>query len=128
MRVLDTDILVGILRKNEDAVRKYEETEEEMTTTVLNAQELLFGALISENPEENLSAAKGLINELNILVYDKKGMMESVKIQAYLEKAGKHIGFMDEMISGICLANNGLLITRNVKHFSRIANLKIEKW
>ena len=129
MKILDSDILVGILRKNQDAIEKYEQKEkEEIATTIFNAQELLFGALISENVAANFNAAKELLDELDILIYDKKSMTESVKIQAYLEKTGKHIGIFDEMISGICTANNATIITRNVEHFSRVANLKIEEW
>lgn len=55
-------------------------------------------------------------------------MVESVKIQAYLEKTGKHIGILDEMISGICIANNSTIITRNIEHFSRISHMKFDKW
>ena len=130
MKILDSDILVGILRKNSDAIRKYEEIQKNETvlTTVLNAQELLFGALISEKSEENFKACKELLNELNILLYDQKSMIESVKIQAYLEKTGNHIGLIDEIVAGICTANKATIITRNVEHFSRVPNLEVEKW
>jgi len=130
MKILDSDILAGILRKNTDAIKKYEEIQknENILTTVLNAQEMLFGALISEKSEENFKASKELLNELNILLYDQKSMIESVKIQAYLEKTGRHIGLIDEMIAGICTANKATIITRNAEHFSRVQNLEVEKW
>src|SRR3989344_7520752 len=130
MKILDSDILAGILRKNTDAIKKYEEIQknENILTTVLNAQEMLFGALISEKSEENFKASKELLNELNILLYDQKSMIESVKIQAYLEKTGNHIGLIDEIVAGICTANKATIITRNVEHFSRVPNLEVEKW
>ena len=128
MKILDTDILVGVLRRNEDAIRKYEEIEEDVFTTILNAQELLFGALISDNTDANLRASKALLGEIRSLSYDESGMIESVKIQAFLEKKGRHIGLLDEMIAGICIANNATVITRNTVHYSKIPNLKVEKW
>ncbi|MBI2971182.1 MAG: type II toxin-antitoxin system VapC family toxin [Candidatus Aenigmarchaeota archaeon] len=129
MKILDTDILVGVLRKNDEAIKKYEQIRDvEITTTIFNAQELLFGALISDNAYENFRAAKGLVNELGALKYDEKSMVESVRIQVYLEKTGRHIGLVDEMTAGICLAHNAPIVTRNTVHFSRVSGLKVEKW
>lgn len=128
MKVLDTDILVGILRENESAIRKYERIEEEVSTTILNAQELLFGALISENANRNFKAAKDLLAEIGYLTYEVDCVRESVKIQAYFEKTGNHIGLIDEMIAGTCIANDASIITRNIEHFSRVPGLEIEKW
>lgn len=128
MKILDTDILVGILRKNMDAITKYEHLQKEtIFTTVFNAQELIFGALISDN-ESNFKTAKDLVNELRMLDYNEADMAESVRIQADFERNGRHIGLIDEMIAGICIANNATIVTRNIKHFSRISNLKTEIW
>ncbi len=129
LKILDTDLLAGVLRKNIEAVRKYEELQyDDISITILNAQELLFGALISENTEANFKATKGMLDEIEVIIYDEKCMAESVKIQACLEKTGKHIGLVDEMIAGICLAHNATIVTRNAEHFSRIPRLKVEKW
>jgi len=129
MKVLDSDMLVGVLRKNEDAIRKYEDVrEEEISTTIFNAQELLFGALISEHVETNFRAAKALLDEIGILVYEERSMMETVKLQAQLEKKGRHVGIIDEMIAGICIANKSAIVTRNIKHFSKIPDIESEKW
>ena len=45
-----------------------------------------------------------------------------------LREKGASIGVIDEMIAGMCKALNSTLVTRNVKHFSRISGLKIEVW
>jgi tRNA(fMet)-specific endonuclease VapC len=129
MKILDTDILAAVLRKKEEAFKKLKEIQgTELFTTVFNAQELLFGALLSENYEENFKVSKELIDSFQLLIYDNESVLQSVKAQVELEKKGLHIGLLDEMIAGIILSNNATIITRNVKHFSRIPNLKVEKW
>lgn len=131
MKVLDTDILAALLRKKEEAMRKFKEMDEsgEMClTTVFNAQELLFGASISENHEENLKVSRELVESLEILAYDKDGMQQSVKVQIHLNRKGERVGMLDEMIAGIVLAKDATFVTRNVKHFSRIPNIKLERW
>jgi len=131
MKILDTDVLAALLRKKGEAEQRLKEmieSKEIPLTTVLNAQELLFGALISENYEENFRVCKELIESLDLLAYDRESMQQSVKVQVHLERKGQHIGLLDEMIAGIVLANDATLVTRNIKHFSRISNLKLEKW
>lgn len=131
MKVLYTDILAALLRKKKEAIKKFEEMEksgEIFLTTVFNAQELLFGASISKNRDENLKVSKELLESLGILAYEKDGMQQSVKAQIHLEKRGEHIGLLDEMIAGIVLAKEATFVTRNIKHFSKIPNLKLERW
>jgi tRNA(fMet)-specific endonuclease VapC len=45
-----------------------------------------------------------------------------------LESKGSIIGPNDIIIASTVLANNGILVTHNVKEFKRIKNLKIENW
>jgi len=79
MKILDSDMLVGILRKNEDAKIKYEKTEGDISTTIFNAQEIYFGALISDNPEKNFNTAKSLLESIEMISYDEKSMKENVQ-------------------------------------------------
>lgn len=129
MRILDTDFIADILRKREKAISKFEElkaSEEPFATTIFNAQEILFGALLTEKSQENFKIAEDLLGSLELFQYDYESVVKSVEIQADLEKKGLHIGIIDEMIAGICLHRNAAIVTRNVKHFSRIQKLKVE--
>lgn len=44
------------------------------------------------------------------------------------QKKLKKFGRGDLLIACIALANNGTLVTRNLKHFRQIPNLKVENW
>ena len=53
MKILDTDILIGFLRKNQDAISKMVELKtDDLVVTVFGWQELLFGPAVTENKEE----------------------------------------------------------------------------
>ena len=45
-----------------------------------------------------------------------------------LEQQGTRLSDMDLLIASIALDNNLILVTSNLKHFSRIPGLKIEVW
>ena len=45
-----------------------------------------------------------------------------------LRVQGKDIGVLDTLILSIVLAKGEKLITRNIKHFERVAELLIESW
>jgi predicted nucleic acid-binding protein len=46
-------------------------------------------------------------------------------IRRVLEAEGHGIGMADYLIAGVCLARDGVLLTRNVDHFERVPGLKI---
>jgi len=64
--VVDTDILIDLLREKEYALLKIEELEknQELATTDINAFELYFGAYNSSKKERNIISTKiQIINE-----------------------------------------------------------------
>ena len=64
MVVLDTDILIGFLRNNKEAVSKISELLAKhviLFTTSINTAELYFGAYLSEKTKENLETLEKLI-------------------------------------------------------------------
>ena len=50
------------------------------------------------------------------------------EVDAHLLRQGAPIDPEDSMIAGIALASGEPLLTRNVRHFSRIAGLRIEEY
>jgi tRNA(fMet)-specific endonuclease VapC len=129
MKILDTDILVSILRGKKDAEDILDYLNgEDIAISAITAFELYYGAFKSERMSENIREVDGLLSSYPIINFDKNASKEAGKIYTKLENAGKDIGIRDVIIGAICRANDASLITRNVKHYSRIEGLKIEKW
>jgi tRNA(fMet)-specific endonuclease VapC len=45
-----------------------------------------------------------------------------------LRKKGERIGLEDVLIAASALANQYIVVTANIRHFSRIKDLKVENW
>lgn len=65
---------------------------------------------------------------INVLTFNSQSVFIYGKIRAELEGKGEIISHTDIQIASIALANDLTLITRNIKHFSRISGLRIEDW
>jgi len=130
MVVLDTDILVGILRKNKDAenfLDRLERKNEKINTTVINAFELFEGALLYPGKDKDRSADI-LLRSMISYTFNGQASWTAAQISAELKKTGKIIDFLDLAIASIAISRGESVVTRNVKHFDRIKGLKIEKW
>lgn len=90
--------------------------------------ELLYGAEKSQRKEQNLEMINEFLMPFRIQGFNNDETSRYATIRAKLEKKGTPIGPNDMIIASIVLANNGVLITRNTKEFSRIDGLKIEDW
>ena len=131
MVVLDSDILIGILRGRGEAVsamNKLEEHGHALRTTVINVHEILEGAFLHENNQESVRKVEILLRGLKVLAFTESAARISAHIASDLRKKGAVIDFQDIAIASVALANNEKVITRNEKHFSAIKSLKIETW
>lgn len=105
--IVDTDILIDLLRKKDYAVslvKKFEE-ELELATSAINAFELYRGAYKSRNQEKNLASVKGLLNSLRMLNTDEDSMEMAGKVTASLERDGTMMDIRDLLIASIALVN-----------------------
>jgi len=131
MVCLETDFLIALIRKDEKAIaklRKLIENGERLTTTPINAAELFKGAYKSKNVDENLKVVRGILSRLTLLDFNLTASEIYGQISTELEKRGEPIGEMDTLIASIALAHNERILTRNVKHYSRIRGLELETW
>jgi predicted nucleic acid-binding protein len=127
--VIDSDTLIYFFKNNKKVVKKFSEiNKRNIHTTIINYSELLFGAYNSEKVEENKKKFKSFLKSIKILNFDRSAAENFARLKAELKREGNMIDDMDLMIASICISNNYILITNNVKHFGRIENLTIENW
>lgn len=100
------------------------------TVTVCSVvvSELLFGALRSARPQENLSLVGKFVGNLVSWPFDDLAADHCAQVRDHLARAGNTIGPNDAMIAAIALANNLTVVTHNTSEFSRVPNLLIEDW
>ena len=92
----------------------------------LTVGELYFGAYKSgkERHFEDVEIIKMLFERISTT----HCMKEYGKMRWDLESKGQRIDDMDLLIAATALQENLTLVTGNVKHFDRIANLSVENW
>jgi predicted nucleic acid-binding protein len=126
--IIDTDILVDMLRGVEKAVKFIAELESKgfvLLTTVINAYELYYGAYKSKKRPQNLKAVRRLLERMAILKMDRKSAEKAGRIQAELESEGWPIGVRDIMIGAIAITRDYALATRNVEHLQKVKDLSL---
>ena len=126
--VIDTDLLIDLLRNQKQAtafITKLEEKNYILATTAVNIFELHHGAHKSVESEKNLQAIHVLVSRLSILPFTSKAAQKAGHIYAQLERQGQPIGLRDTLIAAIALTRECSVATRNQAHFSRISDLEI---
>jgi len=126
--VIDTDILVDMLRGLEKAVTFIAEFERRgltLSTTVINTFELFYGAYRSKKRLQNITATRRLLEQIIILKLTLKSAEKAGQIHAELEAKGQPIGIRDVMVGAIALTKGYPIITRNTAHLQKIKGLNL---
>ncbi len=101
---------------------------EDIAIPAIVLYELEVGIAKSSNPKKRKIQLESLVSRIAVLPFTEKEAEISAKIRAELEKQGSPIGPLDNLIAGIALYSNTVLVTHNLKEFSRVKGLIIEDW
>jgi tRNA(fMet)-specific endonuclease VapC len=75
-----------------------------------------------------LRRINSLVAEFRILPFDDEAARTFGPVAALLQRSGRRIGDADTRIAAIALAHDLTVVTGNVRHFSRVAGLRVENW
>ncbi len=128
MVCLDTDFLIGLDRRQQQAISKINgiiQKDELVFTTIANVAEYYAGAFKSGD-KNAIEMAKQYIKDFSVLLLDEQPALVWSKL--YNEMKASSIGDLDLFIASIAIANKQTLMTRNLKHFERVPDLKVESW
>ena len=127
--VADTTFLVHLLRRHPDAQSWLSRNaESEIFTTQINAYELYIGAhtIWIKHGVDRFDEVLDLLSLFDVLDFDGDSAYEAARLAASLQASGQTIGTRDQMIAGSALANDiTKILTRNVKHFTRIQEIEV---
>jgi tRNA(fMet)-specific endonuclease VapC len=122
MIIADTDVLIDFLRGRGLAARVAAELESRSVgTTAITAFEIRSGARTARQR----SAVDALLEAMTILPFGPKEAQVASEVRQQVESQGLPIGMADYMIAAICISNDGVLLTRNLKHFERVNGLRL---
>ena len=90
--------------------------------------ELFYGAMKSNNLEKTLDRQQEFLKLFVSLPFDDDASFIYGRIRAELSTKGIIIGANDLQIAAIAMVNNLILVTHNVREFSRVNGLRFEDW
>lgn len=90
--------------------------------------ELIYDAEKSVKREDNLKKINNFLLPFDIVQFGDTASILYGEVRAKLERTGTPIGPNDLIIASAVLAEQGTLITNNVKEFARVDQLRIENW
>jgi len=133
LKTIDTTFLIDLLRGDAEAVKKAREIDEAggAATTTINVFEITYGIFRSRHLDHDrrLSEVEKLLDRVDIFSLDVRTAILAGKILGSLSKEGKIIDLFDGMIGAMALANGcDTIVTRNVDHFKRIPDLRVETY
>jgi tRNA(fMet)-specific endonuclease VapC len=128
--LLDTNICIYIAKQKPVTVLKRFEKMAlgEVAMSAITYGELLYGVEKSQYAKKSKEALEELSALINPLPVSIEVGEHYASIRAILEKQGKPIRNNDLWIAAHAVALDVILVTNNIKEFSRVPRLKIENW
>ena len=91
--------------------------------------ELRFGSVLREDFEVfRQRINKEIISRVNIVPLGEKEALAAGAILAEMRKTGQSIGIEDVLIAASAITNQCIMVTGNIRHFSKISGLIVEDW
>jgi len=127
--LLDTNICIYIINQKPPHVLKRFRRERvgDIAISSVTASELTFG-VVKSGSEKNRQALALFFAPLEILPFDESVIWHYGEIRSDLERRGTPIGSIDTMIAAHARALGAVLVTNNVREFSRVEGLRLENW
>lgn len=124
--LLDTSVIIDHLRGKKTLEVTF--IEQGSAISVITQAELIYGAYKSKKPQVALNKTKSFLKDLGIesIALNERILESYGKTKVQLEKKGQKLDEFDLLIAASALALNLTLVTRNIRHFRRISQLKIE--
>jgi tRNA(fMet)-specific endonuclease VapC len=127
--MLDTNICIYVMKNYPQALRdKFNALAEQLCISSITLGELHYGAEKSARRADNLSAIDNFVARLDVLPFDAKAAVHYGQLRAELERAGTPCGPHDMQIGGHARSEGLIVVTNNLREFSRMPGVRVENW
>ena len=131
MPLADTTFLIDLMEKRNEAVSKARELEEKGIPIFVSSPsvfELYVGVSLSKRAQEAKSKIASVVEALPQLPFDLEAAKAAGILYGERMKAGSQIDPEDAMLAGISKVRGEAVITRNVKHFSNLEDVRVDTY
>jgi len=127
--MFDTDTVSFFMKDNPKSVRikTAEHNKDKFCISAITYAELMFG--LKKNYSKQLDLwLNEILTKLYVADFDDASAEVYGDVRTKLEKAGQTLDNMDMLIASSAISMNAVLVSHNIKHFSKIKGLKVEDW
>lgn len=125
--LLDSDVSIDFLKKKDPGFKLVSDIiGEKIFMSVISWSEIQFGIRKSMNVSAKKVEFANFIKDfgINVLPVTQDIASKYIELRLKLEKTGKPLADFDLLIAATAIIKTLKLVTRNVRHFSRISELK----
>ncbi len=128
--LLDTNICIYLIKQQpQKAFARFRSLSVgDVGLSAITYAELEYGVAHSSDPSRNRIALSEFLAPLEILDFQAQAAPLYGTLRTALVRTGKMIGPLDLLIAAHALSLGVILVTNNVREFSRVPNLKVENW
>src|ERR1700694_4183162 len=127
--MLDTNICIHVMKNYPHNLReKFNALAEQLCISSITLGELHYGAERSARRADNLTAIEHFVARLDVLAFEAKAAMHYGQLRAELERAGTPCGPHDMQIGGHARSIELIVVTNNLREFSRMPGVRVEDW
>jgi predicted nucleic acid-binding protein len=124
--LVDTDWIIDCLHGREDAGETLIELAQDgLAVSLMTYGELYQGAYYARDPRTALRGLQAFLRGKRLLPLNRAIVERFGVIRGDLTRRGLRIGDFDLLIAATALHHDLTLLTRNRRHFSRIAGLRL---
>jgi len=128
--LLDTNIWSALIRRsNPGLIKRFEALERgRLTLSPIVLGELQVGYDKGDRTPKRLAVIDAIRSSSELLAINSRVADAYAQLRTQLEQTGTPIGPNDTWIAAEALHHKLVLITDNVREFSRVPGLKVENW
>lgn len=124
--LIDTDWLIDVLLGVPGAVSAVESLSgQEVGASIVSYGELFEGALGAPDPQTRLAQYRAFRDRFTTVPLSDPVMERFARTRKQLRDAGRLIPDLDLLIGATAVHHDLTLLTRNLRHFGRVPDLKI---
>jgi len=128
--LLDTDTCIELIRRRAPQVLRQfmRHSPGDAAISSITLAELAFGVAKSAHVEKNQTALEEFASAFVVAPFDEAAAHCYGRVRAALQQSGNAIGSLDMLIASQALSLEVILVTHNVREFSRVRGLQVADW
>jgi tRNA(fMet)-specific endonuclease VapC len=129
--LLDTNACIAVMNAKPQARERFRQVRrrrEVASVSTVTLFELWFGIIKSSRISENKEQLEAFLPTIQTVDFDDEDARIAADLRLSLTRAGAPIGSYDLLIASQALRHGLIVVTANVREFSRVPDLRWENW